>query len=120
MYARSNLAPKSQTDTSPAQDLTAHADRLFERSILPRAVRVDEGANAVGSEAEHAIAHPVDKGTVVEEQEHRHQETHKRREQPQETEALLYPIPGSEDHCEKRQDREQDQEHEALYDLHRV
>ena len=48
----------------------------------------------MGSEAEHAIAHPVDEGAVVEEQEHRHQETHER--------------------------REQDQEHEALHDLHRV
>ncbi len=81
---------------------------------------MDEGANAVGSEAEHAIAHSVDEGAVVEEQEHRHQETHERREQPQETEALPHPIPGSEDHREERQDREQDQEHEALHDIHRV
>ena len=81
---------------------------------------MDEGANAVGSEAEHAIAHPVDEGAVVEKQEHRRQETHKRRKQPQETKALPRPIPDSEDHREERKDREQDQEHEALHNLHRV
>ena len=81
---------------------------------------MDEGTDAMGPEAEQAVAHPVDEGAVVEEQVHRYQEAHKRREQPQEAEALLHAIPCAEPHCEDRQDREQDQEHEALHDLHRV
>ena len=64
------------------------------QQYLPRAARVDEGTDAMGPEAEQAIAHRVDEGTVVEEQVHRRQETH--------------------EGCE------QDQEHEALHDLHRV
>ena len=74
----------------------------------------------MGPETEHAIAHPVDEGTVVEEQVHRRQETYEGSEQPQEAEALLHAIPGAENHREDRQDREQDQEDEALHDLHRV
>ena len=70
--------------------------------------------------AEQAVAHPVDEGAVVEEQVHRRQEAHNRREQPQEAQALLYAVPGAEGHREDRQDREQNQEHEALHDLHRV
>ena len=81
---------------------------------------MDERTEAVGPEAEQAIAHPVDEGTVVEEQVHRRQEAHKRREQPQEAQALLHAVPGAEGHREDWQDREQDQEHEALHDLHRV
>ena len=81
---------------------------------------MDEGTDAMGTEAEQAIAHPVDEGTVVEEQVHRRQETHERREQPQETEALLHAVPGSKHHSQDWQDREQDQEDEALHDLHRV
>ena len=81
---------------------------------------MDEGTDAMGPETEQAVAHPVDEGTVVEEQVHRHQETHERCEQPQEAEALLHAVPGAEGHRGDRQDREQDQEHEALHDLHRV
>ena len=81
---------------------------------------MDEGTDAMGTEAQQAIAHPVDEGAVVEEQVHRRQETHEGREQPQEAQALLYAVPGTEAHCKDRQDREQDQEHEALHDLHRV
>ena len=90
------------------------------QQYLPRAARVDEGADAMGPEAEQAIAHRVDEGTVVEEQVHRRQETHEGCEQPQEAKALLHAIPCAEGHREDRQDREQDQEHEALHDLHRV
>ena len=81
---------------------------------------MDEGADAMGTEAEQAVAHPVDEPAVVEEQVHRRQETHERREQPQEAEPLLHAIPRAEGHREDWQDREQDQEHEALHDLHRV
>ena len=81
---------------------------------------MDEGTDAMGPEAEQAIAHPVDEGAVVEEQEHRGQETHEGSEQPQETKALLHAVPRAEGHREDRQDREQDQEREALHDLHRV
>ena len=86
----------------------------------PRGTRVDEGTDAMGTEAKEAVAHPVDERAVVEEQVHRRQETHEGREQPQEAEALLHAIPCAEPHCKDRQDREQDQEHEALHDLHRV
>ena len=71
-------------------------------------------------EAEQAVAHPVDEPAVVEEQVHRCQETHERREQPQEAQPLLRAVPRAEGHREDWQDREQDQEHEALHDLHRV
>ena len=74
----------------------------------------------MGPKSKDAVAHPVDEGTVVEEQVHRRQETHEGREQPQEAEPLLYAVPRAEGHREDRQDREQDQEHEALHDLHRV
>lgn len=77
-------------------------------------------AEAMGPEAKEAIAHPIDEGTVVEEQVHRRQERHEGCEQPQEAKAFLHAIPYAEPHCEDRQDREQDQEHEALHDLHRV
>lgn len=81
---------------------------------------MDEGTDAMGPESKDAVAHPVDEGTVVEEQVHRRQETHEGREQPQEAEAILHAVPRAEGHREDRQDREQDQEHEALHDLHRV
>ena len=81
---------------------------------------MDEGAEAVGAEAEQAVANPVDEGTVVEEQVYRRQEAHERREQPQQAEAILHAVPRTEGHREDGQDREQDQEHEALHDLHRV
>ena len=55
-------------------------------------------AEAVGREAEQAIAHPIGEGADIEEQEHRCQETRERREQPQEAEALLHTIPGAENH----------------------
>lgn len=87
---------------------------------LSRAARVDERTDAMGAEAEQAIAHPVDEGTVVEEQVHRRQETHEGCEQPQEAKAFLHAVPCAEPHCQDRQDHEQDQEHEALHDLHRV
>ena len=79
-----------------------------------------EGTDAMGPEAKEAVAHPVDEGTVVEEQVHRHQETHEGHEQPQGAKALLHAVPSAKAHREDRQDREQDQEHEALHDLHRV
>lgn len=69
---------------------------------------MDEGTDAMGPEAEQAIAHPVDEGTVVEEQEHRRQETHEGSEQPQETKSLLHAVPRAEGHREDRQDHEQD------------
>ena len=81
---------------------------------------MDEGADTMSPEAEQAVAHPVDEPAVVEEQVHRHQETHERREQPQEAEPLLHAVPRTEGHREDRQDHEQDQEHEALHNLHRV
>ena len=56
--------------------------------MLPRSARVDEAAEAVGPKAEQAVAHPVDEGAVVEEQVHRRQEAHERREQPQQAEAI--------------------------------
>ena len=74
----------------------------------------------MGTEAEQAVAHPIDEGTVVEEQVHRRQETHEGREQPQEAEPLLHAVPSTKAHREDRQEREQDQEDEALHDLHRV
>ena len=81
---------------------------------------MDEGTDTMSPEAEQAVAHPVDEGTVIEEQEHRRQETHEGSEQPQQAEAILHAIPGPTPHCQDRQDREQDQEREALHDLHRV
>ena len=81
---------------------------------------MDEGTDAMGTEAQQAVAHPVDEGAVVEEQVHRRQETHEGCKQPQEAQALLHAIPYPKGHREDRQDREQDQEHEALHDLHRV
>ena len=74
----------------------------------------------MGTEAEQAVAHPVDERAVVEKQVHRRQETHEGCKQPQEAEALLHAIPSAKAHRKDRQDREQDQEHEALHDLHRV
>ena len=74
----------------------------------------------MGREAEQAIAHPIGQGADIEEQEHRCQETRERSEQPQEAEALLHTIPGTENHREYRQDREQNQERGALDDVHRV
>ena len=94
--------------------------RVRNLSTCSRAAGVDERADAVGHEAEDAVAHPVDQGTVVQEQEHRRQEAREGCEQPQEAEALLHAISCAEPHCEDRQDREQDQEREALHDLHRV
>jgi len=67
-----------------------------------------------------AVAHPVDQGAVVQEQEHRRQEAREGCEQPQEAEALLHAVPRAEDYRQEGQDDEQDQEHEALHDLHRV
>ena len=77
-------------------------------------------AEAVGREAEQAVTHPVDECTVIEKQVHRRQETHEGCEQPQEAKALLHAVPSAKAHREYWKDREQDQEHEALYDLHRV
>lgn len=59
---------------------------------------MDEGTDAVGDEAEQTIADPVDEGAVVEEQVHRREETHERREQPQEAEPLLNPVPSAKPH----------------------
>ena len=59
---------------------------------------MDEGADSVGHKAKEAIADPVDEGTVVEEQVHRREETHARREQPQEAEPLLNPVPSAKPH----------------------
>ena len=95
---------------------TALNPRMVVREQLLDPMRVHN----LGTEAEQAIAHPVDEGTVVEEQVHRRQETHEGCEQPQEAKALLHTVPGTEPHCQDRQDHEQDQEHEALHDLHRV
>ena len=81
---------------------------------------MDEGTDAMGPKSKDAVAHPVDEPAVVEEQVHRRQETHERREQPQEAQPLLRAVPRAEGHREDWQDREQDQEHEALHDLHRV
>lgn len=50
----------------------AHESACCLRLLFPHAARVDEGTDAVGGEAEHAVAHPVDEGAVVEEQVHRH------------------------------------------------
>ena len=104
----------------------AHPDRLLSYpdvrnlSTCSCAAGVDERADAVGHEAEDAVAHPVDQGAVVQEQEHRRQEAREGCEQPQEAQALLHAVPRAEDHRQEGQDDEQDKEHEALHDLHRV
>ena len=97
-----------------------HTNRPVAHLHPPRGTRMDEGTDAMGPESKDAVAHPVDERAVVEKQVHRRQETHERREQPQEAEAFLHAVPGTESHREDRQDREQDQEHKALHDLHRL
>ena len=82
--------------------------------------RVDQHAEAVGREAEQAVGRPIDEGARVEEQEHRRQEAHEWRDQPQEAEALLHAVPGGDTHRQDRQDHQQDQERDALHGLVRI
>lgn len=81
---------------------------------------MDQHAEAVGREAEQAVGRPIDEGARVEEQEHRCQEAHEWRDQPQEAEALLHAVPGGDAHRQDRQDHQQDQERDALHGLVRI
>jgi len=62
--------------------------RVRNLSTCSRAAGVDERADAVGHEAEDAVAHPVDQGAVVQEQEHRRQEAREGGGPAQEAESL--------------------------------
>ena len=81
---------------------------------------MNQHAEAVGREAEQTVGHPVDEGARVEEQEHRCQEAHEWRDQPQEAESLLHAVPGGDAHRQDRQDHQQDQERDAIHGLVRI